>query len=72
MFRLPLFAQVYMVSEFYMYLWEEINAKLQMYLFQPLGPSVIHKFLARLGVHVTFVGVLTAVDFRFPPLCFTP
>ena len=53
---------------FYMYLWEVINTKLQMYPFHSPGSSATHKFHARLDVHVTFVWVLTALDFCIPPV----
>ena len=53
---------------FHMYLWEEINTKFQMYPFHPPRCSATHKFLARLDVHLTFVWVLTAVDFCIPKL----
>lgn len=44
-----------MGSVLYMYLWEEINAKFQMYPFHSAGSSTTHKFLVRLDVHATFV-----------------
>lgn len=55
-----------------MYLWEEINSKLQMYPFHPPGSSATHRFLVRLDVHITFVWVLPAVAFCIPPLCSIP
>ena len=59
-------------SIFYTYLWEEINSRLHTYPLHPPGSSVSHKFLARLDIHLTFVWVLTAVDFCIPPLHYIP
>lgn len=70
MFHLPLLLTA--DSVFCMYLWEEINSKLQMYPFHPPGSSAIHKFLVRLDIHVTFVWVLAAVGVCIPPLCYIP